>query len=191
MRDSTTASPEVDSVLVQTDELIEKTGLNVAGFQKIYTLWLTRVYQYVYARVGNSHDAEDLTSQIFLKAYEAFPRYKHRGHFAAWLFTIARNEITMFYRGRKSVEVSLDVVEHADSGQDVLNTIVNSGEIDQLKQIISTLPAQEQELIYLRYVTEMKFSDMALVLGRKEDTVKKSLYRLQTRLRSLLEENHE
>lgn len=191
MRDSTTASPEVDSVLVQTDELIEKTGLNVAGFQKIYTLWLTRVYQYVYARVGNSHDAEDLTSQIFLKAYEAFPRYKHRGHFAAWLFTIARNEITMFYRGRKSVEVSLDVVEHADSGQDVLNTIVNSGEIDQLKQIISTLPAQEQELIYLRYVTEMKFSDMALVLGRKEDTVKKSFYRLQTRLRSLLEENHE
>ncbi len=189
--DSTTASPEVDSVLVQTDELIEKTGLNVAGFQKIYTLWLTRVYQYVYARVGNSHDAEDLTSQIFLKAYEAFPRYKHRGHFAAWLFTIARNEITMFYRGRKSVEVSLDVVEHADSGQDVLNTIVNSGEIDQLKQIISTLPAQEQELIYLRYVTEMKFSDMALVLGRKEDTVKKSFYRLQTRLRSLLEENHE
>lgn len=191
MRDSTTASPEVDSVLVQTDELIEKTGLNVAGFQKIYTLWLTRVYQYVYARVGNSHDSEDLTSQIFLKAYEAFPRYKHQGHFTAWLFTIARNEITMFYRGRKSVEVSLDVVEHADSGQDVLNTIVNSGEIDQLKQIISTLPAQEQELIYLRYVTEMKFSDMALVLGRKEDTVKKSLYRLQTRLRSLLEENHE
>jgi RNA polymerase sigma-70 factor (ECF subfamily) len=191
MRDSTTASPEVDSVLVQTDELIEKTGLNVAGFQKIYTLWLTRVYQYVYARVGNSHDAEDLTSQIFLKAYEAFPRYKHQGHFAAWLFTIAQNEINMLFRGRKTVEVALDVVEHTDSGQDVLNTIVNSGEIDQLKQIISTLPAQEQELIYLRYVTEMKFSDMALVLGRKEDAIKKSLYRLQTRLRSLLEENHE
>ena len=191
MRDLTTASPEVDSMLTRTDELIERVGLNTAGFQEIYTLWLTRVYQYVYARVGSLNDTEDLTSQIFLKAYEAFPRYKHRGHFAAWLFTIARNQINMFYRGRKSVEVSLDVVEHANSDQDVLNTIVNSGEIDQLKQIISTLPAREQELIYLRYVTEMKFSDMALVLGRKEDAVKKSLYRLQTRLQKMLEEDHE
>lgn len=191
MRDLTTASPEVDSMLTRTDELIERAGLNTAGFQEIYTLWLTRVYQYVYARVGSLNDTEDLTSQIFLKAYEAFPRYKHRGHFAAWLFTIARNQINMFYRGRKSVEVSLDVVEHANSDQDVLNTIVNSGEIDQLKQIISTLPAREQELIYLRYVTEMKFSDMALVLGRKEDAVKKSLYRLQTRLQKMLEEDHE
>ena len=191
MRDLTTASPEVVNILARTDELIEKAGLNAAGFHEIYTLWLTRVYQYVYARLGNPNDAEDLTSQIFLKAIEAFPRYKHRGHFAAWLFTIARNEIKMFYRGRKAVEVTLDVVEHADSGQDVLNTLANSSEIDHLKQIISTLTAQEQELIYLRYVTEMKFSDMSLVLGRKEDAIKKSLYRLQTRLRSLLEENHE
>jgi len=191
MRDLTTASPEADSILARTDELIEKVGLKAAGFQEIYTLWLTRVYQYVYARVGSPNDAEDLTSQIFLKAYEAFPRYKHRGHFAAWLFTIARNEINMFYRGRKAVEVTLDVVEFATPGQDMLNTVISSGEINQLKQIISTLPAEEQELIYLRYVAEMKFTDMALVLGRKEDAVKKSLYRLQTRLQNMLEENHE
>jgi len=191
MRDLTTASPEADSILARTDELIEKVGLKAAGFQEIYTLWLTRVYQYVYARVGSPNDAEDLTSQIFLKAYEAFPRYEHRGHFAAWLFTIARNEINMFYRGRKAVEVTLDVVEFATPGQDMLNTVISSGEINQLKQIISTLPAEEQELIYLRYVAEMKFTDMALVLGRKEDAVKKSLYRLQTRLQNMLEENHE
>ena len=191
MRDLTTVSLESDSILVRTDELIEKNRLNAAGFQEIYTLWLTRVYQYVYARVGSPNDAEDLTSQIFLKAYEAFPRYKHRGQFAAWLFTIARNEINMFYRGKKTVEVTLDVIEFANSGQDMLHTVINSGEINQLIQIISNLLPEEQELIYLRYVAEMKFADIAIVLERKEDAVKKSLYRLQTRLQNLLEEDHE
>jgi len=171
--------------------LIENGKLNAAGFKEIYTLWITKVYQYTYARVGNPNDAEDLTSQIFLKAYEAFPRYKHRGHFAAWLFSIARNEIKMFYRGRKAAEVTLDFAELKIPGQDMLNSVVNSNEIRHLNQEIGKLSAEEQELIYLRYVAEMKFSDMALVFKRKEDTVKKSLYRLQNRLQNIMEENHE
>lgn len=191
MRDLITALLDEDSILRQTDQLLEQAGSDAALFQKIYTLWLTKVYQYVYARVRNTHDAEDLTSQIFLKAYQAFPRYNHRGHFAAWLFTIARNEINMFFRGQKGIEVPLDVVEVVNSEEDILKTVISSGEIEQLNQTISRLPAEEQELLYLRYVVEMKFADIALVLKRKEDTVKKSLYRLQTRLQNMLEETNE
>lgn len=187
MRKPLTASPEVTDIVARTDELIESLGLNAEGFQGIYVLWLTRVYQYVYVRVDNHHDADDLTSQVFLKAYQAFPRYKHRGHFAAWLFTIARNEINMFYRGKGKAELTRGVDGKQDPVQDLTSAVIHSGEIARLKQAIRSLPADEQNLIHLRYVAEMKFADMALVLGRKEDTVKKTLYRLQTRLQEMLE----
>lgn len=191
MRDVKIATLDSKNILEQTNELIDKTGLVTSVFKEIYDLWFTKVYQYSYARVGNQKDAEDITSQIFLKAIEAFPRYKHRGHFPAWLFTIARNEIKMFYRGKKKSRTVVEVGKIASLTPDLLNSLINSGDIKQLNELITRMPDKEKELIYLRYVAEMKFTDMAVVLGRKESAVKKSLYRLQTRLQNIMEENHD
>ena len=191
MRDANIATLDSKNILEQTNEIIDKSGLVTSVFKEIYDLWFTKVYQYSYARVGNQKDAEDITSQIFLKAIEAFPRYKHRGHFPAWLFTIARNEIKMFYRRNKKSRTNVEVSEIASLTPDLLNSLINSSEIKQLNEQITKMPDKEKELIYLRYVAEMKFADIAIVLGRKESAVKKSLYRLQARIQKNMEDIHD
>lgn len=80
------------------EKLILEVKNNPIRFQELYGLWAVRIYQFVYARVNNRQDAEDLTAQIFMNAYQAMPRYRHEGTFSAWLFTIARNQIRSFFR---------------------------------------------------------------------------------------------
>ncbi len=181
---------ETDDILDRTNELLINAK-DASVFNELYELWFIKVFQYTYVRVGNNADAEDLTSDIFLKVYESFSRYKHQGSFPAWLFTIARNEINMFYRWKKKTGVKLDAVLLTDPAESMLKSVMNSGELDQLNSIIKKLPEDERELLNLRYVAEMRFSDMALVLKKKEDTVKKSLYRLQARMQKDMEVNYE
>jgi len=184
-------APGPSTQTLDEDALIRAAQANPALFQQVYARWVTPVYQFAYARTGNRQDAEDLTSQIFLKAYQSWGRYKHKGRFAAWLFTIARNQINSHFRSKASSEVALEDAPPNAIDPDVLGTVIHSDEIARLVELIEALPAEEQELIHLRYVAELKFGDIALVLGRKEEAVKKALYRLQDRLQTQLEESHE
>jgi RNA polymerase sigma-70 factor, ECF subfamily len=167
--------------------LILEAQRSPAGFQALYQRWALPVYQYFYARTGDQPGAEDLTSQLFLAAYQALPRYRHQGHFAAWLFTIARNLAVEFYR-KRAREVPLELAERLPGASDPAAEAARSDEIQRLRALILRLPEDEQELIRLRYIAELSFADMALVLARREDAVKKALYRLQARLQSLLEQ---
>jgi RNA polymerase sigma factor (sigma-70 family) len=157
-----------------------------AVFQLIYDRWAVRIYQYFYFRTNDAASAEDMTSQLFLSVLQALPRYQHRGHFAAWLFAIARNLSKDYFRNNGR-EVPLEVVSGLISSSDPSEEIAHLNQIAQLRQLVQSLPEEEQELIRLRYVAELPFGDMAIVLNKREDAVKKSLYRLQDRLQSLLE----
>lgn len=160
-------------------------------FRHLYDRWVTPVYQYALFRTRNVADAEDLTSQIFLAAYQALPRYRHNGHFAAWLFAIARNHTREFFRKRQR-EVPMEAAARsATTAPDFLGDTIHQEELARLLRLVQNLPDDEQELIRLRYVAALSFADIARVLGRREDAVKKSLYRLQARLQRLLEVSHE
>ncbi len=159
-------------------------------FEPIYTRWAAPIYRYFSFRTANQADAEDLTSQLFLTALQALPRYQHQGHFAAWLFTIARNLSHEFHR-KTSREIPLEHARAIEAPSDPPGEAAQANEIRALRKLIYGLPEEDQELIRLRYVAELSFADMALVLGKREDAVKKSLYRLQARLQSLLEPSHD
>ena len=188
---------EIAIKMKETDDILDRTNkllINSRGvlvFNELYELWFVKVFQYTYVRVGNNTDAEDLVSEIFLKVYESFSRYKHRGSFPAWLFTIARNEIRMFYRWKKKLGVDIDTISITDPAEDMLKSAIDSSDLDKLNSTIKKLSEDERELLNLRYVAEMRFSDMALVLKKREDAVKKSLYRLQARMQKDMEVNYE
>jgi len=170
-------------------EMIQAAQESLAGFKQLYLKWLHSVYRYFYYRVGNVKDAEDLTSQVFLKVYEELPRYRERGRFAAWLFTIAQNKANDFFR-RDFREVPLESIDPVDGTPDLLLQAVHSDQIQRLNRLIRSLPEGEQELIRLRFVADLGYREIGEVLGRKEDAVRKSIQRLLARLQSQLETSH-
>jgi len=182
--------------LVQGDEdagLVLAAQRDPALFAAVYERWVGPIYQYFHFRTGDAPSAEDLTSQLFLSAFQALPRYRHQGHFAAWIFAIARNLAAGFYRQRAREAPLEDAGDGPDgiAPADPQADADRRDEIAALRRAIRALPGEEQELIRLRYAAGLSFADIALVLNRSEDAVKKSTYRLQARLQSLLEQNHE
>jgi RNA polymerase sigma-70 factor (ECF subfamily) len=170
--------------------LISDAQKDPAAFRAIYERWAVPVYQYFFYRTGNIADAEDLTSQLFLSVYQSLPRYQHRGHFAAWLFTIARNLVRKDYR-KQNREDSLETVQPLTSTSDPPEEYALAEEIEHLKRLVQSLSKEERELIRLRYAAGLSFADIAIVLHKREDAVKKSLYRLQAQLQNLMEQNND
>ncbi len=158
-------------------------------FGELYSLYAQPVFRYLYSRIGSFPEAEDATAQTFLAALERLPKYRHDGYFASWLFSIARNKAMDHFRKQRK-ETSLDEAELFPDDANLLQQVIKTERIAALSRLIKTLPEDEQELIRLRYVADLNFAEIGHMLGQKEDTVKKSLYRLLARLKAQLEDSH-
>jgi RNA polymerase sigma-70 factor (ECF subfamily) len=159
---------------------------NPTEFKLLYQKWLKPIYRYFYFRLGNTADAEDLTSQVFLKAYQDLPRYQNRGNFSGWLFTIAHSRVVDFYR-KSGREVSLDAGPLVSLDPDPLTQAVESTQMRQVMDIMRSLPENEQELLRLRFAAELNYREIGQVVHRSEGAVRKSIVRLIERLQAQLE----
>jgi len=167
--------------------LIHAAQADPDRFRPLYLQWVTPVYKYLLSRLHDQVEAEDLTSQVFLKACEQLPRYDHRGRFAAWLFTIARNKARDYYRtaGRSA---SLDEVERSGSDPDLLGQAIRSEEIHRLARMIRALPAADLDLVRLRFTAGLTYADIGALLGKSDEAVRKQLERLLARMQSQMED---
>ncbi|MDK2980893.1 MAG: hypothetical protein PWQ55_1240 [Chloroflexota bacterium] len=184
-----TSKPYMENIANQDlSQLAAEVKADPRAFGRLYDLLVQPVYRYLYRRTGSTSDAEDLTSQTFTTAFEALQRYRHRDgvHFAAWVFTIARHKLADHYRRSKRWPPPEPQIEPSVS-PDTLGRLVRDEELEGLQALIRELSEEERDLIYLRYVAELTYADMAEVLGKKEDAVKKSVYRLLARLKSRME----
>ncbi len=158
-----------------------------AAFALLYDRHIQPIYRYVYSHVGRRAEAEDVTSQTFVSALEALPRYRHRGHFDAWLFSIARSKVMDLFRHQSAARRQVEpVMPEPDSSGDQ----VPAEDVQSLRAVLRSLPEEERELLRLRYAAGLTFGKMASVLGRKEEAVKKSVYRLLARIRGSMEARH-
>jgi RNA polymerase sigma factor (sigma-70 family) len=156
------------------------------AFGRLYDHYVQPVYRYIYSRVGSTHEAEDITSQTFMTAYESLGRYRERGQFSAWLFRIARSKMNDHFR-RSRREVGLEAAGEILEREDALGVLIRAEELSRIRSLISHLNEEEQDLIRLRYVADLSFAEIADLLGKREDAVKKSVYRLLARLKSQVE----
>jgi RNA polymerase sigma-70 factor (ECF subfamily) len=170
--------------------LVAKARANPTAFGALYDRFLKPVYCYLYRRTGSRADAEDLTAQTFLSALEALPRYREQGHFAAWLFAIARRKLGTHWRTGRG-QRPLDEISEQGADPDLFGGVVRGEQLGRLNALLGALGEDERELIRLRYVAGLPFGDIAALLSKNEDAVKKSLYRLLARLQNQLENPHE
>ena len=150
-----------------------KTGDSDA-FGKLYDAYLERIYRFVYFRVEDQQTAEDITSQVFLKAWENLGRFHIGGApFLAWLYTIAHNAVIDYYRTRK-VTAALDDVRLSDPGhaEFVENGIDSAVEMESIKTALSTLTDDQRQVLLLKFIDEMSNEEIARHLGKREGAIR-------------------
>ena len=167
-------------------QIIQAARHDPQAFGELYRLYADQVFRYLYSRLGNVHEAEDVTAQTFLAAFEAFDRFRQDGNFAPWLFTIARNKAMDHFRRNKKQQPELSE-EASSTEDDPLSSVIQSEQAVALSRLIHGLPEDERELLRLRFLAEMTYGEIAHFLHRTEQAVKKTIYRLLARLQSQLE----
>ncbi len=140
---------------------------------KVYEKSYDRVARYLFARIGNQQEAEDLASDAFVKALKALDSYKDRGlPMEAWVFRIAHNLYVDFIRKeKKRGRVSIDDVVIAVPAE-AEETAEQNERIEQLSEAIEHLTPNQKEVITLRFFSGLKSSECAQVLGKKHGAVR-------------------
>ena len=151
---------------------------DAAAVAEIYRTYVQAIYRYALARVGESETAEDLTSDVFLRAIEALGRYRHRGApLGAWLFRIARDRVSDHHRRRaRRPTRQLDdelVDEHAGPEAEALRR----RDLAQLRSELDRLTLDQQDVIYLRFTQGFTLVETSIVMRRTTGAVKALQFR--------------
>jgi len=174
------------------DQLIEQAKTDPEAFGQLYELYVDNIYSYIYYRVGNHHDAEDLTAKVFFRALNHIPRYKNNGApFAAWLYRIAHNLVANWYRDHSRRQmVALDNVKLSGEGQENPHRAVErTNERELLLNAIQELPPERQQLLTLKFIERMSNAEIGRVMGRSEGAIKSLYHRTLISLKKLLAEH--
>jgi len=130
---------------------------NSEAFGQLYDAYMERIYRFVYFRVEDQQTAEDITSQVFLKAWSNLDRFQFsRTPYLAWLYTIAHNAVIDHYRTRK-VTTALDDVQlsQPDHSEVVENDIDMDAEMQSVKTALQTLTDDQQKVLTLKFIEGM------------------------------------
>jgi RNA polymerase sigma-70 factor (ECF subfamily) len=173
----------------QLDEvaLVEQAKSDPDAFGLLYERYLDKIYNYVYYRTGNHHDAEDLTAKVFFQALNHIPRYVQRGApFSSWLYRIAHNLVANWHRdhGRRQI-ISLDqlAIVTAQGEDGPFQQIAYGERREALLTAIRRLPADRQQLLILKFVERMPNAQIGQIMGRSEGAIKSLYHRTLVALR--------
>lgn len=150
--------------------------LDGARFTLLYEQHLSAVYRYVSSRVGSREEAEDVTAEAFRAAWTSRATYRGRGTFRAWLFGIVRRTLADHYRRRTPPAASLEA-ETADllpdSAPSPEEQALEREQQQRARGLLAELSPQQQEVLSLRFAADLTYPEIALVVGKREEAVKK------------------
>jgi RNA polymerase sigma-70 factor (ECF subfamily) len=158
------------------------------NFTELYRKNVTPIFYYLYCRVHNVADAEDLTSQTFVTALETLSKLRDPQKFSPWVFTIARNKTMDYFRKalrNPTIDYNEEINKFKPDGGSLSEA--DQDHLHDLEQLISHLSPLEQEYLRLRIVADLPFAEIASILTEPETRIKKKYYRLLIRLQTQLE----
>lgn len=162
---------------------MDKASSDLAEFTRYYEQHHKGVFHYLFYRVGcNPQTAEDLTSEVFLKAFEHFDQYDRNRPFKTWIFTIAHNHLVNFFIGKKEL-LPLDEAK-AVSRHSSIEEIDTNIQISQVLSLIDELSSSERDLLIMRYVNDLSNREIAEILKKEEGAVRTALSRALASLRT-------
>lgn len=160
------------------------------AFGLLYDFYMPRIYRFVLFRVSHREEAEDLTHQTFLKAWEHIETYEPRGYpFSSWLYKIARNTVIDNHR-RSKPQLSIEsiapelLIEKSSQGQEMEVRL----EWDRLLTGIQELKEIEQDVLIMRFVDDLTHKEVAKAIDKSEGATKVIQHRALRNLKKILEQ---
>jgi RNA polymerase sigma-70 factor, ECF subfamily len=174
----------------------EKTKAELdAEFSDLYRRHLRDVYSYSYYRVGNHHDAEDLTEQTFLQAYRHFERAQRESNgrpLRPWLIRIAHNLAANFYRDRsRKPQTSIEDAGIIKAPHDTETLVEGRAELTAILQGVAKLPDDRREALIMRFALGMDNREIARAMGRSDGATKVLIHRAIRQLEEIVKTSEE
>jgi len=183
--------PDDPTVVALVNRVVVSRDPNAFG--ELYDLFIERVYRYLYFRTGSHPEAEDLTEQVFLKAWEAIPRYRWQGRpFLAWLYRLAHNAHIDHVRSQKpttSLNNDQRPVELPSSSAAV--ELSRALDADVLARALCELTPDQQQVIVLKFLEGLDNEQIALNMEKREGAIRALQMRALMSLRRVLEHQGE
>ncbi len=157
-------------------------------FEDLYRAYMRRIYAYVRAQVATSADAEDITAQVFMNAYQAYARFEARNTTpAAWLFRIARNATLDHFRGHGRRERLRRTIEHQPVAEtDPAGVAEEHIQYRALLEYVAQLPERQRDAISLRH-SGLSFEEVGVLMACTEDAAKMLYHRALKSLRETVQ----
>lgn len=158
-------------------------------FGKIYDQYVAKIYRFIYVKVNSQETAEDLSSEVFLRAWDKIRNSQSViENIQAYLYQIARNIVADHYRTKRIRIVSVEetVIDVADPADPVEENAFQNLEIERIQSMISTLNEDYQDLIIWRYIEELSVPEIAQITGKSEEGVRVGVHRALQALKSKL-----
>jgi RNA polymerase sigma-70 factor (ECF subfamily) len=181
--------PEQEPTREEEAVLVLQAKEDPQVFGELYRLHVRRIYNYIYYRTGNHHDAEDLTARVFYRALQNIGRYQERGApFSAWLYRIAHNAVANWHRDKRwsqtlALEDLAGQLEHGDDPQRMTERLEAQ---EHLLQLVRSLPPERQQLLVLKFVERLSNQEIGEIMGRTEGAIKSLYHRTLLALRKYL-----
>lgn len=176
--------------LKQEKELVEQARKSPEAFGKLFEEYYDRIFSYAVKRVADIKVAEDITSEVFFKAYQKLWQFRWRNiPFSAWLYKITHHEISFYFRKRKYATLPLDeflekkivsqedVEMYYEELQEMKSQLEHQHNYLYLHSYLVKLPSKYQEVITLRFFEDKKVKEIALLLNKPEGTIKSLISR--------------
>lgn len=151
--------------------------LTTEDFTALYEAHVGRIFGFVFSQVGNREEAEDLTSQVFLKVYNSLSRFEGRGSFEGWLFQIARATVNDHWREKYKLP-SMPLPD----GLEIVDTVAPSdfnraGRDARVRQLLAALPDNYRQVLELRFLKRCNVKETAAAMHLSETNVKVMQFR--------------
>src|ERR1700741_3232594 len=160
------------------------------ALEELYLIHFDRIYRYLHVSVGNRHDAEDLTTQTFLKMLEAIGKFRWQSApFSAWLFRIAHNLAMDHFRANKRWQPEEEVPEpEPDEGTSAEAGAFESIGRKSMLELIEDLSPEQQQVLTLKFVFNFANAEAATILGKTEGAIKSLQHRALATLQKQVSE---
>ncbi len=161
------------------------------AFGKLYDAYVTRIYRFIFLRVGNRHDTEDLTQQVFMNAWQHVGDYEAKGFpFTSWLYRIAVNAVIDHYRTARSTQpletVPEEIVAQPARFEEDLGHALD---FNRIRTALVHLEEDQQNVILMRFVDDLTTREIAQALGKTEGAIRVIQHRALKLLKISLNNN--